>query len=186
MQTKESLRQLMRQKLQAQSPGDRKKKSLIIEEKLFSLDAFKKASVVCFYVSLPAEVDTAQMIDRALEAGKRVLVPRVNREAQEPPLQLYEIKDRQKDLEKGAFGIMEPLPSRTRLADAQEIGCVIAPGVAFDRANHRLGRGKGFYDRFLAGIGPGVAKIGVAFSFQIVDEVPRVGHDVRLDLVITD
>lgn len=183
MQTKESLRQEICQKLQAQSPADRRKKSLIIEEKLFGLDVFKKAAAVCFYVSLPEEVDTAQMIDRALRAGKRVLVPRVNGGA---PLQLYEIKNRRQDLERGAFGIMEPVPSRTRLADAKEIGCVIAPGVAFDRTNHRLGRGKGFYDRFLAGLGPGVAKIGVAFSFQMVEEVPRYGHDVRLDVVLVD
>ena len=183
MQTKEGLRQEIRQKLQAQSPADRRKKSLIIEEKLFNLEPFKKAALVCFYVSTPVEVDTASMIDRALRAGKRILVPRINDGGS---LQLYEIKDRQGDLEKGAFGIMEPLPSRTRLADAKEMGCVITPGVAFDRTNHRLGRGKGFYDRFLAGLGPGVAKIGIAFSFQIVEEVPRAGHDVRLDVILTD
>ena len=188
MQTKESLRLLIRQKLQAQSPEERSKRSLIIEERLFGLEAFRKAAWVCFYASLPSEVDTTAMIDRSLEAGKHVIVPRVSigPQGRTQLLDLYEIKNRRQDLAKGPMGIMEPLPSTARLADIKKVECVIVPGIVFDKENHRIGYGKGFYDRFLAQLGSEALKIGLAFSFQMVEEIPKAGHDVRLDIILTD
>jgi 5-formyltetrahydrofolate cyclo-ligase len=60
------------------------------------------------------------------------------------------------------------------------------PGVAFTAAGHRLGQGGGWYDRFLSGLRPGVARIGVCFAECLVDELPTEAHDVIMDLVITD
>lgn len=184
IETKERLRRKIREELEAQAPAERQKRSRRIEEKLFGLDDFKKAATVCFYVSKPAEVDTTSMIDRALETGKKVLVPLSHLENKE--LRLYEIKNRREDLKPGAFQIPEPRPDRTRLADPKELDCVIVPGVVFDRKNHRIGYGKGFYDRFLSGLEPRVSKIGLAFTFQVVPEISEEDHDEQLDLVLTD
>ena len=184
MQSKKSLRIKVRQRLDSQSPEACKKRSLRIQKKLFSLTAFKKAKSVCFYVSLPSEVDTIGMIDKALALGKHVFVPKANLENKE--LSLYEIKDRVKDLKKGAYGIMEPRAGRTRLACLEEVECLIVPGIAFDKKNRRLGRGKGYYDRFLGTFGSKILKIGLAFSFQVVAQIPVAAHDQPVDKVLTD
>lgn len=181
---KESLRQAIQSKLKAQSSEEREKRSLSVEKKLFTLDVFKKAVFVCFYVSTPWEVDTTSMIDKALKAGKRVLVPLSNLENKE--LELYEITNRREDLKKGAFGIMEPLPERTRRAGPETLDCVVVPGIVFDREKNRIGRGKGFYDRFLSQLPSRVSKIGLSFSFQVVSNIPIESHDVKLDFVLTD
>ncbi len=184
MNTKQSLRQRVKSKLDVLSPAERRERSLLIQEKLFGLDVFNKAAAVCFYVSIASEVDTVSMIERALRQGKKVLAPVVN--LKENTLSLRELKDPGGDLKKGAFGIMEPDPQTTRLAGFEEVECVIVPGLVFDRENHRIGRGLGFYDRFLKLLGARVSKIGLAFSFQVVTKIPVEAHDENVDLVLTD
>ena len=184
IETKERLRREVKERLAAQAPAEREKRSRRIKEKLLGLDVFKKAATVCFYVSKPHEVDTTSMIDEALAMKKKVLVPLSNLENKE--LRLYEIKNRRDDLQLGTFGIPEPRPERTRLAGPKELDCIVVPGVVFDRKNHRIGHGQGFYDRFLSGLDPRVSKIGLAFSFQVVPEISEKDHDEKLDLVLTD
>lgn len=70
--------------------------------------------------------------------------------------------------------------------EAKELDVVIVPGLVFDEKNNRLGRGKGFYDRFLSTLDPRVRKVGLAFSFQVVPSIPTESHDVPMDLVLTD
>ncbi len=135
-------------------------------------------------MSLPAEVDTHPMIERALRMGKRVVVPRVDLENK--ALKLYLITNLQSDLEEGTFGVMEPRLHKARPVDRREIHSVIVPGLAFDRTHHRLGRGAGFYDRFLGELGPSASKIGLAFSFQVVPTLPHESHDTTVDWVLTD
>ena len=184
MPSKKSLRAKILKILGSQSPEALKKRSLRIKKKLFSLAVFKKAGCVCFYVSLPLEVDTTVMIDKALRMGKRVIVPRTNLENKE--LSLYEIKNRTEDLKKGAYGVMEPRAQKTRFVDLDEVDCLIVPGVVFDKRNNRIGRGKGYYDRFLKKFDRKAVKIGLAFSFQVIPRVPVEAHDEMVDQVLTD
>ena len=184
MQTKKSLRAEVLKRLHSLKIDELEIKSLQIKKKLFSHDAFRKAKCVCFYVSMSTEVDTKSMIDEALALEKRVLVPMTNRADKQ--LSLYEITNRQTDLKKGAYGVMEPRPDRTRLTDLKEAECVIVPGIVFDKKNHRIGHGVGYYDRFLKKFGPEVFKIGLAFSFQVVPAIPAEVHDVKLDMILTD
>ena len=184
MQTKKSLREAIQSQLVSQSPEERKRKSAAIQQKLFGLDAFRKSDCVCFYVSLPTEVDTSSMIDQSLEMGKRVVVPLSDLENKE--LKLYQIEDRREDLRQGTFGVFEPRPDKTKPVDFKKVDCVVIPGVVFDKEKNRIGRGKGFYDRFLEKLGPQVFKIGLAFSFQVVQEIPHDHHDVSLNFVLTD
>ena len=184
MLNKQSLRAKAKKRLLGQSAQGCKRRSRKIAKKLYLLEAFENAASVCFYVSLPSEVDTRPMIDRALKLGKKVLVPLVNLENKE--LELYEIKNRRTDLRKGAFGIPEPRPGRARPSKPGRIDMVVVPGIAFDCRNRRLGRGMGFYDRLLKKFKAGALKVGLAFSFQIVPEVPTQKHDQPLDLVLTD
>ena len=184
MHNKKSLRAEALKRLGLLEPEELETKSVRIQKKLFSLEAFRKAKCVCFYVSLPLEVDTKGMIDEALALGKRVVVPLTNLENKE--LSLYEITDRQIDLGQGAFGVMEPRPDKALRVHLAEVECLIIPGIVFDKKNHRIGHGGGYYDRFLEKLPPRVLKIGLAFSIQLVPEIPAEVHDVKLDMVITD
>ena len=174
----------MRARLAAQSVADRAAKSRNIQKKLFALPAFQKAKRVWFYVALPEEVDTLPMIRASLDAGKKVLVPLVDLENKE--LSLFEIRDTKKDLQPGAKGILEPLAAQARRAGFEEADCAVVPGLVFDKAGHRIGRGAGFYDRSLALLAPQVPKIGLAFSFQVFQEIPQEDHDQVLNAVLTD
>ena len=86
----------------------------------------------------------------------------------------------------GIYEILEPDPARTKPVSGGQAGCVLVPGVVFDSKKNRIGHGAGFYDRFLKEINPSVPKIGLAFSFQVVEEVPSESHDVAMDFLITD
>jgi 5-formyltetrahydrofolate cyclo-ligase len=88
------------------------------------------------------------------------------------------------DLAAGPRGVREP--RRRRPVEAADLDVVVVPGVAFDGAGARLGRGAGFYDRFLHALPARVWRVGVAFDLQILERVPTEGHDARLDLVVTE
>ncbi len=184
MDTKRGIRDRIRKALVSQSPDLRSSRSAAIQKGLFGLGVFKRATNVLFYVSLPAEVDTLPMIGEALALGKNVVVPKTDLEKKE--LELYQIHYPEKDLARGAYGILEPVPSRTRRTEVSDIECVIVPGIAFDAAGHRIGQGAGFYDRLLKKIGPQVPKIGLAYSFQVLSSIPFESHDEKVDLVLTE
>ena len=88
-----------------------------------------------------------------------------------------------KELKPGAFGILEPAFDPKRLGRPEDLGLAVVPGLGFDRRGGRLGRGEGYFDRFLAEAKKAY-KVGLAFEFQIVDEVPREAKDVSVDEVI--
>ena len=174
----------MKARLAAVMPAEREAKSLSACAKLLIINEFQQAKIVAFFVSMPEELDTRPMILAALKAGKKVLVPRTD--LSKKTLTFYEIRDLTADLEPGTLGILEPIPSRTRIGSAAEADCVFVPGLVFSDDNHRIGFGAGLYDRFLSTLKPGVPRIGLGFSFQKMASVPVESHDVRLDFVLTD
>jgi 5-formyltetrahydrofolate cyclo-ligase len=174
----------MRARLKGQSLEERNQKSLLIKEKLFALDAFRRARAVCFFVGMDEEVNTLPMIEKTMAMGKRVLVPQVNLENKE--LRLFEVRDLRRDLRPGVLGILEPDPASAVPAKAEDADCVVVPGLAFDKMKRRLGRGAGFYDRFLSGLDKRAFKVGLAFSFQVFPEIPHEEHDHDLDEVLTE
>lgn len=149
--------------------------SLAVIRRLTAHPRFAAARTVMLYHSLDDEVDTRRML--AEMRGKTILLPRVTGET-DMSLRLYTGPD---DLSRGAFGIMEPCGSV--FTDYSRIDLAVIPGMAFDRLGHRLGRGKGYYDRFLTLV-PQAYKIGVCFPFQLVDTVPTVPTDVIMDEVV--
>lgn len=183
MSSKDDLRRRIKTLLESQSSQARLEKSRTIAKKLFDLAVFKKARCVCFYMSMPEEADTSFAVDKALSLGKKVVLPCC--ESAETELRLYQISDR-RTLKENDYGILEPVPDQSVLVDPAEVDLVVVPGLLFDRKNRRLGRGKGYYDRFLGRLQPGVFKVGLAFLFQVAEEIPTEAHDVKLDLVITD
>src|SRR3989338_2600732 len=147
MVTKTSLRLKIKKRLNSKTAFSLRKRSLAVEQKLLSLGSFKRSKFICFYVSLPKEVNTRRLIQKILSTKTRVAIPKV--EPLSHRLNLFEIKDFKNDLKKGAFGILEPKAQKAKKVVLKKIDCVIVPGVAFDKKGGRIGRGKGYYDRFL-------------------------------------
>lgn len=128
------------------------------------------------YYSLPDEVQTHTFIER-WSREKKIVLPVVR--GSELDLYLYRGTD---DLQKGSFGISEPTGQQWEELSA--IGLALVPGVAFDTAGNRLGRGKGYYDRFLPRLQ--AHKIGICFGFQVMDEILVDAFDQPMDEVWTE
>ncbi|HTP06567.1 MAG TPA: 5-formyltetrahydrofolate cyclo-ligase [Nitrospirota bacterium] len=159
-------------------PARRKTKSREIEERLFSLPQFTSARAVLFFASFRSEVETGPMIRRALASGKRVILPKVR----DKELELFEIKNFDKDVSPGAWGIPEPRESAPVRLD--QIDVIVVPGAAFDEHGNRLGYGAGFYDKLLSEFTK--LTIAVAFEEQIVAKIPTDPHDVPVRKIVTE
>lgn len=139
------------------------------------LPLFEEAATVLLYHSLKDEVESRSFLDR-WSHRKRILLPVVKKNELE--LRLY--TGAEGLVVSSAFGIAEP--TGEPFTDYDSIDLAIIPGVAFDAAGHRLGRGKGYYDRLLPQIH--APKIGICFPFQLLAEVPIEPFDVPMDGVI--
>jgi 5-formyltetrahydrofolate cyclo-ligase len=159
-------------------------KSEKIREKLFNLPEFKKAKVILFYVSKGSEVKTEGMIKLALKSGKRVVVP--ISDVKQKKLILSELKDFDKELEPGTFKILEPKKEFFRPISPDNIDFIIVPGIAFDKNGNRIGYGMGFYDKFLSSLKKHIPVIGLAYEFQVVDNIPATDKDVTVDKILTE
>lgn len=174
---KSELRRKIRQLKRDYTDMQLRDMSAVPMRQLLAHERIKAAKTVLMYCSLPDEVYTHDALDSLVKAGKRVLLPVVTGDTT-MRLHVYEGKN---DMDAGAYGIMEP--TGEVFNDLQEIDVAVVPGMAFDRNNNRMGRGKGYYDRFLASI-PQAYKIGVCFKFQLVDEIPADPFDIKMDEII--
>ncbi len=136
-----------------------------------------------FFVTHGSEVRTREMIDTAINEGKKVAAP-VSRKASGAIL-AAKIRSCEKDLRKGAYGISEPDLKTCPLAKPEEIDLVIVPGIAFDKLGNRIGFGKGYYDKWLGNFKP-KQRIALAYSMQIVKKLPAEAHDLAVGTIVTE
>lgn len=140
---------------------------------------FKEAACIALYSPTRGEVDTGLLFSAARQAKKRVCYPRVVGERM-----VFAEVDDLASLAKGTFGLLEPQEGCG--FPVTELDLMVVPGVAFDRTGHRLGYGKGFYDRELHSVGFSGVLIGLCFEFQLVDRLPSEAHDVPVDYLVTE
>lgn len=176
MLNKRELRQIVRQRKREFSQQQLAEFSLAVIRRLETEPHFAKAKTVMLYCSLPDEVDTMPLLRNTI--GKTILLPKVTSDTT-MEIRLYESE---KDLAEGAFHIMEP--RGPLFTDYGKIDVAVVPGMAFDEKGNRLGRGKGYYDRFLSQLPPCIYKIGVCFDFQKFDAIPSEATDVTMDLIL--
>ena len=178
---KRTLREQMLARRRALSRDEWLLTSLQAQQSLLSLEEYTLASCVALYSAVHNEVDTALILETAFADGKRVLYPAVC--GQELVLRQVEGLE---CLSKGCFGILEPCESGAD-HQADEADLIVVPGVAFDPGGHRIGYGKGFYDRFLQHPGCKAALIGLCHDFQLIDgEIAADRHDIRMDILVTE
>jgi 5-formyltetrahydrofolate cyclo-ligase len=181
MLTKASLRRQLLTRRARLAPADIARHSAAIATYVSTLPAFCVSQTVMVYMALPQEVQTRQIILHARQARKRVAVPVIR--AQE--LVAVALSADPAQLRRGRFGILEPSGTPS-IIPPQEIGCIIVPGVAFDRCGGRLGFGKGYYDRFLGQLLATTYRCGLAFGIQVVPCVPQAPHDICMHGIVTE
>jgi 5-formyltetrahydrofolate cyclo-ligase len=137
-------------------------------------------SIVALYAAKGSEVDTTRIDQLARTNGLRVAYPRIV--DGDRRLAFHEVE--LAALVPSTFGLREPLPS-TPVVDLANIGALLIPGLAFDRAGGRIGWGRGYYDATLVHAAAAM-RIGLSFECQIIDHVPRESHDAPLHYVVTE
>ncbi len=182
MSVKRDLRQRLRRILADIPPEQIRAKSAACCKRLVEQREYHKAEIVMVFLSLPTELDTTPLVLRAWQDRKRVLAPKVSWEQRR--MMPIEIRSLTHDLAESAPGIREPVSGVP--IPVSMIDLIIVPGLGFDAEGNRLGRGRGFYDRFLAHPEVRAVKCAVAFEEQLCPEIPRGPLDVRVDMLVTD
>lgn len=177
MMSKAELRKEIRRRFSETTAEERLSWSEEVCNDLFDNEALVDASTVMAFYPLPDEVNILPLLDELVEIGVRVLLPEVVSDT-EMVLRPYSPETTMLD---GGFGTK--VSNTTVFTDYEQIDTILVPGVAFDNEGHRLGRGKGYYDRFLAQIPESAVKVAVCFPFQIVEQVPAEEHDILMDYV---
>ncbi|NWF52228.1 MAG: 5-formyltetrahydrofolate cyclo-ligase [Nitrospirae bacterium] len=180
---KRILRKKALQKRDSIPPAERKIKDELIKHNLFNLSEFKTAKRLLFYVSFRTEVSTPCMIEKSFQLGKRIIVPKVDKDMHH--LRLYEIKDLN-ELTPGFMGIPEPSLPDNREREMKDVDLAIIPCIAFDYTCNRLGYGAGYYDVLLSSIKKKIPFVALAYEEQLIDSIPSEAHDVKVDIVVTD
>jgi 5-formyltetrahydrofolate cyclo-ligase len=183
---KRELRNTMKALLDDVAGADLAERSRRVARRLARTDAWKTADTVLGFLSMPHELDTAELLSAARAGGKRVAVPLIDGD----DIRFLVVGSDPAALPRDKWGIPVPDPAWEEM-DPTRAGRILvaAPGLAFDRNGNRLGRGKGYYDRFLArtrSVAESVTVIGICLSEQVVDAVPHEDHDQPLDGVVTE
>ena len=179
---KKELRLRLRKIMAGLTAEDLHHRSLQACDRLTETDVYRAAEVIMVFLSLPTEVDTTPLVLQSWRDRKRVLAPKVSWEQRRMlPIEVRSLSD---GLEETRLGLREPAQGVPFPLD--QIDVVIVPGLGFDVSGNRIGRGRGFYDRFLAQSEWHGVSCGLALEVQVVEHVPTGEQDMRIDMLVTD
>jgi 5-formyltetrahydrofolate cyclo-ligase len=179
---KSAIRRQLREKLAAMPDSDRQAKSLAAANFLSVSPEFAAARIVMLYLSAAQEMDTAPLALKCWQSGKTVVVPKVSWDQRR--MLPVEINSLQTRMTTTGPGVREPVGGQP--IPLNLIDLVIVPGMGFTANGHRIGRGMGFYDRFLAQSDFIGVSCGLGFEEQVVLELPVLDHDMPLSMLCTD
>lgn len=180
--SKAQWRTRMRARLRAMTVHERQVAALRAVRALRRRPAYRKARWILCYLAAKGEVETRPLIAQALADGKRVAAPITLTTRR--MIRLAELTTVTRGLVRGPYGIQQPDPRRARRVDPRRIDLAVIPGLAFDADGYRLGRGGGYFDRFLAALPPTVPRIGLAYRCQRVRRLLRAPHDQPVTTVL--
>lgn len=180
MTLKKELRQKFLQQRNTMHECDIKTKSEAIKHKLFGLEEYKNATQVFTYVNMGNEVITTDIINQVLADGKVVAVPKIIKK--DNKMIFVQIRSLD-ELRVGHFNVLEPITCEEIQSDIYTV--FLVPAAVFDLKGYRIGYGGGYYDRYLFNA-KALSKIGLAYEFQIIKEIPKNEYDISVDYVITN
>lgn len=166
----------VRKRIKALTAEERLAEARSIFSRVEALDNFHSARCVALFAAMRDEVPTAETLIRWRAMGKRVVVPRVEGDI----MHFYDYSPER--MQVGAFGIEEPMGDE--VVEPSEIDLIVVPARAFTRCGVRLGRGGGFYDKYMSNSEFRAYKVGVGFACQLFDELPCDNHDIKVDCVV--
>lgn len=175
---KSDIRKLISQRKRQLTEQELCELSLAVVSHLLDNEKIKAASTVLLYYSMPGEVYTHDLVEKMHVEGKTVLLPKMTGEG---TMCLIPYTGRQCLVKAGTFNVLEP--HGEPITDFDKIDVAVVPGIAFTADGRRMGRGKGYYDRFLSSA-HSVYKIGLCFPFQLLEDIPTDAHDVAMDEVV--
>lgn len=178
---KKNLRKIIIEELAKIQKPEYEQLSYQIAKNLYDDEYWKKSNTVGITISKPPEVDTYQIIRRAWEEGKKVVIPKCmpqNREL------VFRTLNRFDQLESVFYGLLEPIEEMTSEVKPSEIDLLVVPGLSFSEEGYRLGFGGGYYDRYLTKYFGHT--VSLAFQLQIVKNIPIESHDIPVEKVITE
>jgi 5-formyltetrahydrofolate cyclo-ligase len=177
---KKELRSLVLGELKKLSKPEYEQLSYEVANQLFSEEIWKQASTIGITISNYPELDTYQIIRKAWEQGKRIVVPKCH--PKEKQMSFHKLAQFTQ-LESVYFGLLEPIEALTETVDKEEINLLIVPGLAFTNEGYRLGFGGGYYDRFLLDYNG--STVSLAFPIQLKAKLPIEKHDIPVQKIIT-
>ena len=161
---------------------ERKRKSVIIQQKLMDLPEFQLAQTVMLFLNFREEVETTALAEATIAGKKKLVLPRC---APHGILLPIEVCDLIQDIEPGAYGIREPKLT-LGVVEPSEIDLMIVPSSGFDLQGNRLGYGGGYYDRFFMLLNPLTPRVALGFECQVIPQVPVGKHDAKMTMLITE
>lgn len=173
---KQALRKAIREQKRAMTETQIISKSEKLGELFIASELYKQAKTIYGYLPYNQEVRTTAMLQRALEDGKKVAVPKCYGDE----MRFIYLEDLSQ-VEKGYCGIPEPIEDGPVADDPNAL--VLMPGLAFTKEGLRMGYGGGFYDKFLASE-PGHPTLALCYDFQMVEHIPTNAYDVPVDVVL--
>lgn len=181
---KSELRAKLLEKLRFLTQGEIKRRSKNVERILLGLPIYKEAKVILAYYPLRGEVDVLAMVEKVFKE-KRFCFPVMDLKTKQ--LRIFAVNSLAQDFVPGPYRVMQPDIRKTKEVAISGIDIVIVPGLAFDLQRNRLGRGAGFYDRFIKQLCPSTKTVGVAFDFQILKNLPiHPSYDEKVDIVVSE
>jgi len=181
-ESKSDLRRVLLTRRKTCAAADCRAWSRLIQSQALRLPSYWAAQAVALYSPIDNEVDTTAIAADALEKGKRLFYPKISDDNE--PVFLQTMPGQA--LRSGRFGVLEPSGGTPIPGAALEKTVVFVPGVAFDRRGHRIGRGGGWYDRLLGQLARDAFVVGLAFDFQLVEELAADPWDQRVHCIITE
>ena len=180
-ENKKALRASIKQKRRALSIEYRQQASRKMKAELTRLPCYQAAEYIMLYMAMQDEVQLDELIAMVLKEGKKAAIPLVTGAGLMEAVELSDMADLVPD----KYGIKTVSEEKRRLIAPDKIDLIIVPGVAFDKAGHRLGMGGGFYDRFMLRASRAV-RAALAYDCQLLAAVPAEVHDLTVDYIITE
>ncbi len=153
-----------------------------IFNKLVNSELYKNAKSIFIYINFSNEINTINIIEKALNDGKEVFIPKIYKgDKSMKAIKLNSFNE----LKKNSMGILEPYDD-SNFIEKTNIDLIIVPGVVFDNKGNRIGYGGGYYDRYLEDIKYKNNKVALAYDLQIVESIDAEAHDVKIDYIVTN
>ena len=197
LEKKKILRKIIKVRVSAISAEEKAKREKLLLDNLFSMPEFLAANTVMLFANLPDEIGTFSLIDKCIAMGKKVFLPVIEGDEMtaceftgEYRVGRYEIKEPmiklgvdERRVEKGERRNSSVIESRDNACIVRDFDFILVPGVGFSPSGYRLGRGKGYYDKFLSKYS-NLFTVGVCFREQFYLDIPTEPHDIPMQKVI--